>query len=37
MTHTIAMRAYGSGKGCHAPIPRETERTKLFARVRSKL
>jgi hypothetical protein len=32
-----AMRAYGSGGGCHAPIPRETERSKLFARVRSRL
>lgn len=28
-----AMRAYGSGAGCHAPIPRETERVELFKRI----
>lgn len=29
-----AMRAYGSGGGCYAPIPRETERVELYKRIR---
>lgn len=32
-----AMRAYGSGGGCYAPIPRETERVELFKRIRRTL